>query len=657
MTEFSEREMRLLCSKAVKIFMEKVNKMVSRQKLNNYMAQEIGSVPVYFAGSRAECLQGLESDSDIIYESPSIHTVSSIEQASHLRDITSAYDAIVLLDTTETHEGYTKVKLFDVNTSRIHYDVDVTSLCQDQSPYLSNVLVTKYWKPEVEKGIIFPAHGMKKDSVQQHGPCIAFKYGGIKQMFDIDAVFSLKCDWPIPAMDWIMRHHDSKWPKQDVVSRIVTKGCNLVPIGHVNSPQRELEWRISFNKAEQELVLTFNGTQYACVDFMKIFFHARIKPQFTDLFPSYFVKTEMLWMIEESPSDIWIPENLCQCMEELLRRIILCVEKKEIRNYFIPSNNMLDTKPSGELDKLLSVLQQFQNGRPNKWQEVITVRIDEARENDIYVHHVHINTLCLLRHYTLYILSTVNAEEFTDKVNHIRRKIQKAISQDISKEICSILQSEIETVFMQYKLMTLDEFSDEKKTLEDNLEHRYRDQTKVDFCSIRLQLATLHVYQGRTGEARTIVDDVIGNYDHNIVHYTFFNRDKVPKDEDYSDQYRNRSSTFEDTLQRFIAFDVVCLPIMAHILPQAVRYVLKKAGRALFVHPLFYAHMLLVYCCVATKDTTRASQAADDLVAFIHGNSDSPLHMVDSSLRQMTGSCLDLLGRTDEARVYKEGNF
>ena len=38
-------------------------------------------------------------------------------------------------------------------------------------------------------------------------------------------------------------------------------GCLLVPVGHPNSDEKDLQWRSSFSKQERLLVHQFNSTQ------------------------------------------------------------------------------------------------------------------------------------------------------------------------------------------------------------------------------------------------------------------------------------------------------------------------------------------------------------------------------------------------------------
>ena len=55
----------------------------------------------------------------------------------------------------------------------------------------------------------------------------------------------------------------------------------------------------------------------------------------------------MLYILENTPSELWVPENLVGCLIMCLRQIHLWIRDEKIPNYFIPAENMFDriTKP------------------------------------------------------------------------------------------------------------------------------------------------------------------------------------------------------------------------------------------------------------------------------------------------------------------------
>ena len=72
---------------------------------------------------------------------------------------------------------------------------------------------------------------------------------GTQVTFSFDFVLALDWnEWPISAKEWITRPR--KWQDQAVVTEVVNSGVYLVPkASKYGDP--ELEWRISFSKAEK----------------------------------------------------------------------------------------------------------------------------------------------------------------------------------------------------------------------------------------------------------------------------------------------------------------------------------------------------------------------------------------------------------------------
>lgn len=190
-----------------------------------------------------------------------------------------------------------------------------------------------------------------------HGPCISFC--GVSR--DLDIAFSLKCNfWPTQAREWIKRPR--RWPSQKLVNKIIQNGCHLVPLGPLKDVKDDLLWRLSFNIAEKKLVFAFNQTQFLCYGLLKIVMKECIQKM--DGYPentlcSYFIKTLMFWMIQDTEAELWQPGNLVNCYMKCLERLSLWINKEECPNFFIPSRNMFKTKVTEETKTpLLNVLEE-----------------------------------------------------------------------------------------------------------------------------------------------------------------------------------------------------------------------------------------------------------------------------------------------------------
>lgn len=184
-----------------------------------------------------------------------------------------------------------------------------------------------------------------------HGPCKSGRVG----KKDYDHAHCLKSDfWPPIASSWISRCHT--WPSPRVVDKIVRSGCHLVPIGHKYGNQVDNEWRISFSKAETELVFHMNQTQLLAYGLLKLFLTELINKGLDDeekLLCSYHIKTAVFWAIQQNTSFAWCPSNLLAGFWVCFKVILKWVYEGFCPNFFIPENNMFLNKVFGHAQAIL----------------------------------------------------------------------------------------------------------------------------------------------------------------------------------------------------------------------------------------------------------------------------------------------------------------
>ncbi|VDI82798.1 Hypothetical predicted protein [Mytilus galloprovincialis] len=191
-------------------------------------------------------------------------------------------------------------------------------------------------------------------SLEINGPCISTSV-----LVDIDLMHCLKCNtWPTVAKQWLLRVRPSRWPSQDIVSKIVSDGCLLVPVGSKSTCKdgNPLEWRFSFSLGEKLLVHSFNHTQLLCYALLKIWLKEILDSDniLNKKLCSYFMKTALFWIIEEREDLNWRPKNLLHCFYLCIHRLHYWIVCGYFPNYFIPEHNMIDGKLSGDDLKHLS---------------------------------------------------------------------------------------------------------------------------------------------------------------------------------------------------------------------------------------------------------------------------------------------------------------
>ena len=183
---------------------------------------------------------------------------------------------------------------------------------------------------------------------RKEGPAIHIdgKRGG---RISSDLVVALSCsEWPECAREWLSRRRIHGVPSKELIKQCKALGFIVVSACHPASDEKQFQWRISFSHQERLLVTQFNSVQLKCYILLKIIKKEFIKQYIKeDTLTSYHLKTCMLYILENTPSELWVPENLVGCLIMCLQQIHLWIRDEKIPNYFIPGENMLDriTKP------------------------------------------------------------------------------------------------------------------------------------------------------------------------------------------------------------------------------------------------------------------------------------------------------------------------
>ena len=211
-------------------------------------------------------------------------------------------------------------------------------------------------KPEVEK----TSEEMEmKDfdiNVIPHGPAIQiderYLEEDIEPFLSYDVVPAIKFNgWPKCSQKWVSR--ERLWPPQSLVKEIIQEGFHLVP---KTSPQgdEELEWRISFSKAEVKLMRAKGlGQRNYCYRMFKMAVKENISSA-CKLVSTYHLKTLLLWASERHPPDRWSDENIAPCFLGLLDDLLHSLVNCSCPHYFIPELNLFANCSTDHLHYLAS---------------------------------------------------------------------------------------------------------------------------------------------------------------------------------------------------------------------------------------------------------------------------------------------------------------
>ena len=186
---------------------------------------------------------------------------------------------------------------------------------------------------------------------QIHGPARLLTYGS--QSLSVDSVRCIRClVWPSQAADWPTRHRNYDWPESTTVDRVVSNGCDVVPVAHRQCRQHEWmglrQHRLSFSRAEIVLINSWMPVQQIVYHMLRVFMKTE---RLTDsdnsgagTLSNYHIKTLMLWACELKSRTWWVGEfNIVRiCVPQLLHTLGDWLTDARCQHYFISNCNLID---------------------------------------------------------------------------------------------------------------------------------------------------------------------------------------------------------------------------------------------------------------------------------------------------------------------------
>ena len=183
-----------------------------------------------------------------------------------------------------------------------------------------------------------------------------------------DNVLCVRClMWPSQAADWPTRHRNYDWPDSATVDRVVSNGCDVVPVAHRQCRQHEwmseCQWRLSFSRAEIVLINSWMPVQQIVYHMLRVFMKTERLTDSADnseaaKVSNYHIKTLMLWACELKPNIWWTDDfSLIRICTELLHDLAACLTETRYPHYFINNCNLIDSSFNLEMtrSRLMSI--------------------------------------------------------------------------------------------------------------------------------------------------------------------------------------------------------------------------------------------------------------------------------------------------------------
>lgn len=266
-------------------------------------SQELETKLIDFSKSRRERMsQTYSYGTQIVYPSTSTYTIITNEsQVSSSPQVERVYPIQMLIDVSETHPGYLRLRTVNTRYSNCQY---VNSKC-----YISDIPVSLQCDNQTEKMKYFT---------------------GVKCTY-----------WPDQAHEWVTRHRACQWPRKETIESILKNGCYIAHRNHPKSLEKEIEFQFVFSQAEQLLIneeLT-EDMKY-CFNVFKALVDFQTKGLDSQI-PTYLLQTTLFYACESIPTETFRNSSGGSVLF-MIDLLLKWFRKRNLPNYFIIDNNMID---------------------------------------------------------------------------------------------------------------------------------------------------------------------------------------------------------------------------------------------------------------------------------------------------------------------------
>ena len=182
-------------------------------------------------------------------------------------------------------------------------------------------------------------------------------YGGFT--IKTDNVFCIHYDtWPKSAKSFITRRKPNNWPSNSMLENIQRQGFDVVPVGHHDSENNDIQWRISFS-GEHHLVLDVNDVQILSYALIKIILNENLNTSQREVVSSFHIKHVIFWCVDHCSCQ-WVDSNYINCLNICLTKLIEMIKARHIPHYIIESKNLFNSKMTEKMSReIVDVLNKY----------------------------------------------------------------------------------------------------------------------------------------------------------------------------------------------------------------------------------------------------------------------------------------------------------
>ncbi|XP_052769828.1 uncharacterized protein LOC128209702 [Mya arenaria] len=180
----------------------------------------------------------------------------------------------------------------------------------------------------------------------------------ISEMFDFVQAYRSR-SLPPECLQWFERPRPSNWPTPELFREVRECGCFLVPDGHFNSLDKDVEWRITPSLIERTLMFSMKTLQLKCYVVLKILKSHFINPCLNNKgkLTSFHCKTALFFAAEGMPPGMWEEDRLMECIVYCLKMLLGWANTGMCPHYIVAGVNLFHGKfTNPQLKNLTEIL-------------------------------------------------------------------------------------------------------------------------------------------------------------------------------------------------------------------------------------------------------------------------------------------------------------
>ncbi|XP_052785811.1 uncharacterized protein LOC128221311 isoform X2 [Mya arenaria] len=388
--------------------------------------------------------------------------------------------------------------------------------------------------PYVDGRFFFSNRNWHEGGVDRFGN--RYKSSGPSRSFSDkwDFVLAFKCKVLPPEVDrWFRRPRCGQWPTPEMMKEASECSCFLVPVGHFESRNEDIEWRLSPSQIERILVFSFTTVQLKCYVILKMIKNYINEHYFSihSKFTSFHCKTVMFFTMERLSPAEWREDRLTKCIHYCLQTLEMFLVRCHCPNYIFPEVNLFEGKITRRYQLLLfDKIKEFLNDdlmilydlqvdsigqriqiptrnilvpRSSLYQTINNVLAGDLIEcvSGIFLSTIknELNPVTFRR-----FLTALSMHEDGNTISRMSRNERQALS---------VFQPHIYSLFASVNASYAIEHG---IPLRLEIFHFYDTSLDTDVTSSRLRLASMLYRKGDLRRAADVLNDVERRYDNNV---------------------------------------------------------------------------------------------------------------------------------------------